>query len=199
MRELKECTAEVFRRSEKRIKDRKRNRNRLLVLCLPLCLVVTALSVTLLPALMAAERRHDNAVEMDVGYGDGNDAETTLESLGISCAYTAVALQGAAHSEMVTDRAAIANLYDTIRSIFAHADGEGQGDVGDVAEESADLDQTESAEKREEYTILFSNKEGEQTVYHLVGNTLLHEGTNETVRLSDAQVAELFTVFGIPE
>ena len=30
MREINECTAEVFRRSEKRIKERKRNRNRIL-------------------------------------------------------------------------------------------------------------------------------------------------------------------------
>ena len=29
MREINECTAEVFRRSEKRIKERKRNRNRI--------------------------------------------------------------------------------------------------------------------------------------------------------------------------
>ena len=31
MREINECTAEVFRRSEKRIKERKRNRNRMLM------------------------------------------------------------------------------------------------------------------------------------------------------------------------
>lgn len=33
MREINECTAEVFRRSEKRIKERKRNRNRILKTC----------------------------------------------------------------------------------------------------------------------------------------------------------------------
>lgn len=45
MREINECTAEVFRRSEKRIKERRRNRNRVIALCIPLCLVFTLLAV----------------------------------------------------------------------------------------------------------------------------------------------------------
>ena len=54
MREINECTAEVFRRSEKRIKERKRNRNRLLAFCIPLCLIVTVWSIMIPPAMMPA-------------------------------------------------------------------------------------------------------------------------------------------------
>lgn len=52
MRELNECKAEVFRRSENRIKERKKNRNRILALCIPLCLILTVMSITILPAMM---------------------------------------------------------------------------------------------------------------------------------------------------
>ena len=48
MRNFEERKAEVFRRSENRIKERKRNRNRILAMCIPLCLVVTVWSIMIL-------------------------------------------------------------------------------------------------------------------------------------------------------
>lgn len=44
MREIKECTAEVFRRSEKRIKERTKKRNRILAACVPFCLILAVFS-----------------------------------------------------------------------------------------------------------------------------------------------------------
>ena len=52
MREINEITAEVFRRSENRIKERRRNRNRILAMCIPLCLIITIFSVTMLPGML---------------------------------------------------------------------------------------------------------------------------------------------------
>ena len=67
MREINECTAEVFRRSEKRIKERKRNRNRILAFCVPLCLIVTVWSIMILPAMMPASKSDNSAGEgMDI-------------------------------------------------------------------------------------------------------------------------------------
>ena len=40
MREINECTAEVFRRSENRIKERKQRRKRILMVCIPLVLCI---------------------------------------------------------------------------------------------------------------------------------------------------------------
>ena len=42
MRNLEDCKAEVFRRSEERIKERKRKRNRVLTCCIPLCMLLVA-------------------------------------------------------------------------------------------------------------------------------------------------------------
>jgi len=63
MRELNECKAEVFRRSDNRIKERRRNRNRILAMCIPLCLVLTIFSVMMLPGMLPAGM--DKAPEVD--------------------------------------------------------------------------------------------------------------------------------------
>jgi len=54
MRELNECKAEIFRRSEKRIAQGKKRRNRIIALCVPLCILVSLWSVFILPAMMPA-------------------------------------------------------------------------------------------------------------------------------------------------
>ena len=51
MRDLNECKAEVFRRSEKRIKERRKIRNRALALCIPLCLLIL-LSSSMIPGML---------------------------------------------------------------------------------------------------------------------------------------------------
>lgn len=48
MRSLQECQAEVFRRSEKRIKERKKRRKHILMLCIPLVLCLTTIGSFLL-------------------------------------------------------------------------------------------------------------------------------------------------------
>ena len=63
MRELNECKAEVFRRSDNRIKERRRKFNRVLALCVPLCLILIIFSFTILPAMMPAGK--DKAPEAD--------------------------------------------------------------------------------------------------------------------------------------
>ena len=51
MRDLNECTAEVFRRSEQRIRERRRTRHRVLAVCIPVCLIAAVWSVMSLPAM----------------------------------------------------------------------------------------------------------------------------------------------------
>ena len=51
MRELHECQAEVFRRSEKRIKERKQRRNHILMTCIPLVLCLSIFGAFLFPQM----------------------------------------------------------------------------------------------------------------------------------------------------
>ena len=71
MREINECTAEVFRRSENRIKERKKNRNRILAMCIPLCLIITIFSVAMIPGILPVGM--DSAPEAGNQSGDFGD------------------------------------------------------------------------------------------------------------------------------
>lgn len=194
MREINECTAEVFRRSEKRIKERKRNRNRILALCIPLCLIVTVCSVTILPAMMSSMRTKNDAAEM-VGDTDGS----------LVCSYTTVEIQNADLSleyyEKVTDQTTVTNIFSVIHSLFADNDEPDQ-DVGEAFETNEDnlhTDQDGSTNRLKGYAITFTTEDGSKTVYNLNGNVLLNVNTNETVFLGDEQVVELMAVLAILE
>lgn len=55
MRELNECKAEILRRSEKRIKDRKRKLSRVLAACVPMCLVFVLCAAFVLPSAVSGD------------------------------------------------------------------------------------------------------------------------------------------------
>lgn len=207
MRNLDECTAEVFRRGEQRIRERRRNRNRVLALCIPACLIVAALSAINLPAGIpegAAGDRAQTAEEMSGGAPES-----------ASCPYTAVEIQDAGlfeneYFEEVTDRLAVAELFGAVNSIFADASENlpasedssaesfpAENPPADAANENQA--QTESAGTWKGCTITFTAEDGSQAVYHLSENTLVNVTTNETVFLSNAQTAGLMAVLGISE
>lgn len=76
MRDISEYTAEVFSRSKKRIEKRKKIRNRVISLCIPLCLAVTVLSVTVLPELIQFDEKSGGAFAEDTaGSTDKNFAD----------------------------------------------------------------------------------------------------------------------------
>lgn len=192
MREINECTAEVFRRSEKRIQRRKRNRNHILTLCFSFCLIVTAWTVVL-PAMMSnLIKKSETAPEM---VGDGSES--------FDCTYTAVEIQNddllPEHCEKVTDEAAVAKIFSAIDSLFEEVGRTDQNGGAETNEGDGNLAQPGSTSPWKSYTITFTTEDGSQTVYNLSGNSLLNVDTNETVVLSDNQVAELMTVFGISE
>ena len=198
MRELNECTAEVFRRSKKRIRERRRKRNRVLALCVPICLIVAVWSAIIFPGMIPAAETGDQAQAAGELRGDAE--------VSIVCPYTAVEIQDAGmfpeeHHNRMTDTAAVAEMFRAIHSLF------GDGDVYDrmeseifpAAEDNVNRDLTDSASIPTDYTITFTAEDRSQAVYHLSENTLLNVSTNETVFLSDAQVFGLLAVLGISE
>jgi len=83
MRELNECKAEVFRRSDNRIKERRRKFNRVLALCVPLCLIITIFSVTMLPGMLPVGKdAAPEAGEQIENKGDGNAGNTGEQEPG---------------------------------------------------------------------------------------------------------------------
>ena len=213
MRELDECTAEVFRRGAERIKARKRKRNRVLAVCIPVCLIAAAWSAINLPGMTLAE---GTGQDRFTGESAGNAPES------VTCPYTAAEVQTAGgivpeHYEEVTDRLAVAELYGAVNSLFADAAGndrDASGNLPASEDSSAEIfpqenppadasngeqAQLESAGTWKGCTITFTAGDGSRAVYCLSGNTLVNAETKEAIILSDSQTAGLMDVLGILE
>lgn len=93
MRTLEQCKAEVFRRSEEKIRKRKVVRRYVIAACLPLCLFVSFWAVMILPAMMpakSADSTAENASPMEL-YDD------TEKEISTSTAAVTVVVAGESH------------------------------------------------------------------------------------------------------
>ena len=204
MRELDECTAEVFRRGEQRIKERRRKRGRVLAVCIPVCLIAAVWSAGVFPPAMLETEGNDRAQAAEGALGSAPESA--------ACPYTAVEIQAAGmrpaeHDGKVTDRLAVAEMFQTVQSLFADADGKFQ-DVSEnrPAGEACPTDQANMGDAQTEFastwkgcTITFTAEDGSRGVYRLSGGALVNAATGETVFLSDSQAAGLMAVLGLSE
>ena len=198
MREINECTAEVFRRSEKRIKERKRNRKRILAFCIPLCLIVTVWSIMILPAMMPANKSDNNAGEgMDImGSVDGTDtAFVRVEIMSIGTATQSSVLKD--------DADEVAQIYYTVQSSFVSS-GEGNKESANdkaeddaLTEENKDYSQGGTTNLSSGFRIIFTTENGAQTVYSLSGDKLINETTKQETILTKDQRTNLLNMLGL--
>lgn len=197
MREINECTAEVFRRSEKRIKERKRNRNRILAFCIPLCLIVTVWSIMILPAMMPASKSDNNAGEgMDImGSVDGTDASfVRVEIMSIG-----TATQSTIQKDDATE---VAQIYSTLQSSFVNSGGGNKESVNEEAEDDAltenkDYSQSGTTNLSSGFRIIFTTDNGAQTIYSLSGDKLINEKTKQETSLTEDQRSNLMNMLGL--
>ena len=198
MREINECTAEVFRRSEKRIKERKRNRKRILAFCIPLCLIVTVWSIMILPAMMPANKSDNNAGEgMDImGSVDGTDtAFVRVEIMSIGTATQSSVLKD--------DADEVAQIYYTVQSSFVSS-GEGNKESANdkaeddaLTEENKDYSQSGTTNLSSGFRIIFTTENGVQTIYSLSGDKLINETTKQETILTEDQRSNLLNMLGL--
>lgn len=197
MREINECTAEVFRRSEKRIKERKRNRNRILALCIPLCLIVTVWSIMILPAMMPANKSNNSAGEgMDMMGGvDGTDAAFVR----VEVMRTGTATQSTILKDDVDE---VAQIYYTVQSSFVSSGGGNKESVNEEAEDDAltenkDYSQSGTTNLSSGFRIIFTTENGTQTIYSLSGDKLINETTKQETTLTEDQRSNLLDMLGL--
>ena len=198
MREINECTAEVFRRSEKRIKERKRNRNRILAFCIPLCLIVTVWSIMILPAMMPASKSDNNA-------GEGMDIMGSVD--GTAAAYVRVEVMStgtATQSAILKDDAdEVAQIYYTVQSSFVNYGGGNKESAKEEAEDDAltdenkDYSQSGTTNLSSGFRIIFTTENGAQTVYSLSGDKLINETTKQETILTKDQRTNLLNMLGL--
>ena len=198
MREINECTAEVFRRSEKRINERKRNRNRILAFCVPLCLIVTVWSIMILPAMMPANKSNNSAGEgMDIMGGvDGTEAVFVR----VEVMSTGTATQSAILKD---DADEVAQIYYTVQSSFVNSGGGNKESAREEAEDDAltdenkDYSQSGTTNLSSGFRIIFSTENGAQTIYSLSGDKLINETTKQETILADDQRSNLLNMLGL--
>ena len=198
MRNFEERKAEVFRRSENRIKERKRNRNRILALCIPLCLIVTVWSIMILPAMMPASKSNNNA-------GEGMDIMGSVD--GTAAAYVRVEVMStgtATQSTILKDNAdEVAQIYYTVQSSFVSSGGGNKESANDKAEDDAlteenkDYSQSGTTNLSSGFRIIFTTENGAQTVYSLSGDKLLNETTKQETILTVDQRSNLLDMLGL--
>ena len=204
MRELNELKAEVFTRSEKRIKERKRNRNRIIALCVPLCLIISVLSVTLLRDFLPVS--HDGTelgtLGTDNKYNGIND-EAVLDgyssSNSLTCSYTEVLVTTSDSAEepvKITDKVKVTQIFSAV-FVSDDSDPETSAGCGKESFDSLESQDSNFEGRPTEIVITFLTDDGAQTVYKLKENELWNEDEDTTTLLCDEQVEELKALLGL--
>ncbi len=219
MRNLEDCKAEVFRRSEERIKERKRKRNHVLAWCIPLCLLLVAGGLYIRPLLEPVDEIGEFKAG-NTGIPDRVLGGLDFELYGDATEYLFVMLTegtgSAAVSKKFTDTETMGDLYGSMAMYFDMsgadaiggldgADGATGGLDGTTGKESiangTDWDTIEDElkfkycleEKPADYTLVFRESTGEETKFRLYENNLYNESNGCVVTLSDDQLAVLKT------
>ena len=197
MRELHECQAEVFRRSEKRIKERKQRRRRILMTCIPLVLCLTIFGTFLFPQLNNNMQAPEGMPESETQAAMGQD-----ENQSMTCSIVEIKVSGNGVSIQYTDVADLLLISDQLNTYGTRApetSGTTNEDGSDRSENADDVVGGVADSANAAYTITLVTHEGEKTEYQLIGNTLLNQTTNQAYTLTYEQAKELREMLGIPQ
>ncbi len=194
MRNLNECQAEVFRRSEKRIKEKRQRRNRALALGVPLMLCVAAFSVVRMQPGKAAAPE-------DNGRPEYYTEEQVQHS--VSCQTAIITVTGHGFSRTYTEASKIQPIfgllysYGTVNpeSMLTADEDTLRGDATAGTQTDDGSEKIESATTG--YTITLVMEEGGKTEYYLTGNTLRDVSADEVYLLTKEQADELRELLGI--
>ena len=197
MRELHECQAEVFRRSEKRIKERKQRRQRILMTCIPLVLCLTIFGTFLFPQLNNNMQAPEGMPESETQAAMGQD-----ENQSMTCSIVEIKVSGNGVSIRYTDVADLLLISDQLNTYGTRepeTSGTTNEDGSDRSENADDVVGGVADSANAAYTITLVTHEGEKTEYQLIGNTLLNQTTNQAYTLTYEQVKELREILGVPQ
>ena len=190
MRNLEECQAEVFRRSEKRIKARKVRRTRILAVCVPLVLCVAGLA--LLPRIGGNGLTHVPATEI-AGYLYSDTM--AQECVAVLYADT-IAVSGNGISHVYSDAEKVSEIVTLLHMGTQVSEIEEEDGMLTVTtrDDAVDLG-TES--KAEGYRITIRRSVGAEIQYELHGTRLVNETTGEIFCLDEETCFALKEALGI--
>ena len=188
MRNLNECQAEVFCRSEKRIKARKQRRNRILMTCVPLALCVSVLSVFMLSGGKLRAPESNGASGMPA------------QNNSLSCAAVKVEVSGQGQTKEYTDREVVTTVYTQISNYSSIEGTLTTGSAGGaVPETEVDFTQgvTGSLTSSNGYRIDITLEDGSKYSYTLSDRVLTVRNTFRSYALTKQQYKELMEILDI--
>lgn len=198
MRSIQECQAEVFRRSEIRIKARKKRRQQIITACLPLVLGICAVSALVLPELLQTGAKTSDAAPA-MGSPDGG-------YYSYSCAIETITVEGEGICLQVTDTERTMSIYDRLtgRTVGSTADPPKDSPRPENESESTapnqNTDKTGGAIEDcagDGITVTVIMGDGSRREFLLAGDVLTDLKENRSRRLSAYQLAELRQLLGL--
>ncbi|MBQ8810593.1 MAG: hypothetical protein IJZ69_09725 [Bacteroidales bacterium] len=191
MRELHECQAEVFRRSEKRIKERRARRNHILMACIPLVLCLTIFGAFLFPQMDDLKQAPESGNEQYFG------AMGTDTMGGVITG--SVEVSGNGISSFYSTEEDVLEIMQLINGIVAipETESDGSDDRDYIADENHSTEQKEN-QKEKGYTILLKRGDGSSTEYLLLGSLLIDQTTQQEYPVREDTMKDLKNALGIP-
>lgn len=216
MRDINECKAEVFRRSENRIKEIKKRRKKAILfvaMCLPLCLVLSFAPIFSSGNGMAEEDHSDGiadgykdvdsvnkseASSNDVDYkegvsnkpantdGDRKEKEDTPEGIVLLSLTVLKESEKGVELSEITKADVVTGIYNTVSEIIESFDWD---DYTLYTGDNKEL-LNQTLGPADKYTLVFYYKSGESAEYTLEGQRLtkLPEGKTVLLTLSEARI-----------
>lgn len=211
MRSLEECKAEIFRRSEITIKKRKQMRNRILAVCLPLCLCIGAVFLWQ-PSMQHKAGKAENSYEMLSAAMDSPDKSYSLqdnismenvcdtalpvEGEGMELYAAKVSVSGLKSSQFIENSGQTQHSpkeqFQYLYDLFVQENG------SQVFEDFVITDPSETLKdhpKAPEYTITFTMSDQSEITFLLTGNILSVKDTDKTITLTPEQKQKLYEIF----
>ncbi len=192
MRNLQECQAEVFRRSEERIKERKRRRKHILMVCLPLVLCLTVLSGFLLSNVGLG--KSTDAAAPETFYAAAGEGITD----GISVFIGSVEVSGNGLSHLYTSAEDVQGIIDFIDAIVKTPETNTLSESIDIIADQSTSITIQDDCSLNAYKILIKHSDGTSTEYTLMGPSLTNQVTRETFHMSENTYFALKDLLGIP-
>ena len=210
MRNFEERKAEVFRRSENRIKERKRNRNLILAMCIPLCLVLTIFSFTMLPGMLPVG--HDDAE--NEGFGNISDGIADTDGAGnpglvhnfVMVDVKGTGAQSQYHST-IENAPGVNEVFEQIYTILIPHESHNDI-VGDFSDGTVGIPDSDGSDELKDYTnntkassyiITMSTANGVNRTFTLTENKLYDTELNVEVELTAEQVSNLKSALGLTD
>lgn len=191
MRNLNECQAEVFRRSEKRIKERKARRNHILMTCIPLVLCLTIFGAFLFPQIDGLKQVPESSNEQ---FSDAMGTDT------MGSAFTgSVEVSGKGITSYHSKEADVLKIIGLINGIVAIPETEADGrEESDLTTNENFSTQQKGDQEDTGYTIRVKRSDGSTAEYILIGSLLIDQSTQHEYPISADAIKDLKYALGIP-